>query len=130
MGATIYSGSTPKFLIRIRDENGNQVDPSDPQSISDAFLLIYNYLTGAVVGRFYLNQEPAPNAGWLQMTIFQVAPGDKRIRFVMTEAQTEAAEGNNNMIQLTIHFVDPDCENSTRIDIKKGRFPEIKAVVA
>jgi len=125
----IYQGSTPKFLVRIKDENGNQIDPSDSQIIVEAKIYLYNAINGTIIGKFYLNTDPEPNTGWIHMTIEEITETDKRIQLILTSAMTKAAQGNSNMIQINLHFVDPDCPGSVRIDIKKGKFPEITKAV-
>lgn len=124
MGA-VYAGSTPKYLIKIKDENGVQLDPSDIAVVSEVKVFLYNSFTGTVIGKFYLNTEPEVT-GWTQMTVKELSASDKRLLMVLTAAMTQAAEGNSNEIQINTHIVDTDAPSNTRIVIKKGKFHEIK----
>ena len=122
--AVIYAGSTPKFLMRIKDENGVQLDPSNIAQVTEVKVFLYNAINGTIIGKYYLNTNPGE--GWTALTIKDLGEGDKRVLMVMTSAMTTAAEGNSNMIQVDAHIVDADVPGGSRIVIKKGKFYEIK----
>jgi len=122
--AVIYAGSTPKFLIKIKDENGAQLDPTNVAQVVDVKVFIYNALNGTTIGQFYLRTNPG--TGWTALTTKDLGGGDKRVLLVMTADMTKAAEGNSNAIQIDAHIADADAPAGTRIVIKKGKFYEIK----
>ena len=118
----IYSGSTPKFLVKIKDEAGIQLDPSNTDQVTEVKITLFNAITSTVFGRFYLNQS---SAGYnIPMTVQDNGEGDLRVKFHLTAAQTEAAEGNSNRIQITITVPDPDIAGG-RVIIKTGKFAEV-----
>jgi hypothetical protein len=123
----IYQGSTPKYLIRIRDIQGNQLDPSDVGQILEVRVWIYNSISGDDVVKFYLNTAPSPLGSWRQAAIKEVTGTDKRILLPITAAETLAALENKNEIQVEITIPDNDFDDDKRIIIRKGIFPEIKS---
>jgi len=123
--AKIYAGSTPKYLIKIKDEAGVQLDPTNLDQVSKVLVYIYNSITGNVIGRFiyyYGPQEPFSDYTWMQHK--DLGNGDVRLLLVLTAAQTIAAEGNGNKIQITVHVPDTEVAGD-RIIIKTGEFSEI-----
>ena len=131
MSSIIYSGSTPKFLIKIRDENGLQLDPravANPIQVTAVWAYIYNAITGVVIGKFYFGTAPNPLTGWELMTVTgnmgTVPLPDYRLKLILTAAQTQAAEGNSNTMQITLTVPDADVPGG-RIVIKTGKFSEI-----
>ena len=127
--ASIYAGSTPKYLIKIKDENGVQLDPRESSQITEVMVYIYNSISGQMIAKFYLNAAPNPVTGWAQMTRKVISATDVRLLMSLTAAQTIAAEGNNNIIQINTHIPDSECEDGVRRIIKKGKFHEIKPAV-
>ena len=123
--AKIYAGSTPKYLIKIKDEAGVQLDPTNLDQVSKVLVYIYNSITGNVIGRFIYYYGPqAPYEGHTWMRAKDLGGGDVRLILYLTAAQTIAAEGNGNKIQITVHV--PDIEvDGDRIIIKTGEFSEI-----
>jgi len=121
----VYAGSTPKYLIKIKDKNGNQLDPSDAQQVSEVKVFIYNDINGTIFARLYLNTLPSEE-GWTQMTTKEIEEDDIRILMVLTASHTNAAEGNSNVIQVDTHIPDAEVPGGTRVVIKKGKFSEIK----
>lgn len=121
----LYAGSTPKYLVRIRDEEGVQLDPSDVNQILEVRIWIYNALDGTVVAKFYLNTEPS-GIGWRQAIVKTVGAGDKRVQFTLTAAETEAAPPNKNEIQIEVTVPDTDFDDDKRVIIKTGRFSDIR----
>lgn len=128
----IYSGSTPKFLIKIKDEQGIILDPrsnANPLQISGVQVFIYNAITGVVFAKFYYGTAPNPTTGWTLMTVTTnmgtVLAPDYRLKLFLSSAQTLAAEGNSNKIQINTSVVDADITGGTRVIIKTGNFSEI-----
>jgi len=121
----IYAGSSPKFLTRIRDENGVQLDPEDINQIIEVKIWIYNAISGTVVAKFYLNTAPTPLGTWRQAEVKTIGPSDKRILLTLLPAETLAAPVNKNEIQVTVTVPDADFDSGEREIIKKGRFADI-----
>jgi len=121
----LYAGSTPKYLTRIKDENGVQLDPSDLNQIIEVRIWIYNAISGSVVAKFFLNTPPS-GSDWRQASVKEIIGGDKRILFTLTVTETEAAPANKNEIQMEITVPDIDFPDGKRIIIKTGRFPDIR----
>jgi hypothetical protein len=122
----LYAGSTPKYLTRIRDEAGVQLDPENVAQILEVRIWIYNAISGVMVAKFYLNTLPTPSDGWRQATVKEISPTDKRILFTLTAEETLAAPVNKNEIQIATTVPDADFDNGERIVIKTGRFSDIK----
>ena len=122
----IYSGSTPKYAIRVKDRTGVQLDPSSVGQIVDMRVWVLNSVTGEVIAKRYLNAVPSPSEGWLQARVKEVAPGDNRVLFYLTTSETLLAPTNTSDIQVEITFPDPDYPDGKRIEITKGRFYEIQ----
>lgn len=122
----LYAGSTPKYLTRIRDENGVQLDPENIAQIIEVRIWIFNSISGTVVAKFYLNTSPTPADGWRQAEVKEISPTDKRVLFTLTAAETTAAPANKNEIQIEITIPDTDFDDGKRIIIKAGRFSDIK----
>lgn len=122
----LYAGSTPKYLTRIRDENGVQLDPENIAQILEVRIWIFNSISGTVVAKFYLNTAPTPADGWRQATVKEISPTDKRVLFTLTPAETSAAPANKNEIQIEITIPDTDFDDGKRVIIKTGRFSDIK----
>jgi len=122
----IYSGSTPKFLIKIKDNQGIQLDPSNIAEITEVQIIIFNAITGVTVGRFYLRVLPTLPAGetWSQLTTKNLGSDDVRVLLVLTAAQTQLADGNGNKIQIKTTVPDTEVTGG-RITIKTGIFSEI-----
>jgi hypothetical protein len=132
--AAILAGSTPKYLLRVLDSEGNQLDPSQdisPIEVEEVLVVIYNAITGTIIARFYLVTDPDPAAipAWTQMDVKDVEGdgSDMRVQLILTSAQTMAAEGNTNMIQVDVHIPDVECPDNVYILKQKGKFHEIVA---
>jgi hypothetical protein len=123
----LYQGSSPKYLARIRDEQGVQLDPSDVNQVLEVRIWIYNSITGADIAKFYLNTAPDPVGSWRAASVKEVTTGDKRVLLPITVAETLAAFGNKNEIQAEVTVPDEDFDDNKRVIISKGIFPEIKA---
>lgn len=123
--SVIYQGSTPKYLIKAKDEQGIVLDPRDAGKVTEVLILIYNAITGVVFARFYLNAAPQGATGWVQMGTSVLSPDDVRLRIVLSSTQTGAAEGNSNKIQINISVPDAEAPGGTRVIIKTGKFSEI-----
>jgi len=124
--SVIYAGSTPVYSVRILDESGTQLDPSDLGQVTEVKIFVYNSITGVEIGRFYLNNLPTGGTGWSKLpTPKTFGTGDVRIMLPLSSSQTKNAEGNSNMIQINAHVVDSDATGGVRIDIRKGKFSEI-----
>lgn len=119
----VVAGSTPKYLIRLRDEQGVQLNPSDTSQVTDVRIIIFNAISGDVIGRFYLNSSPGE--GWIQLSNKIVAYGDHGVLMVLTGAMTTAAAGNANMIQVDVLIPDSEAPGGTYIIKQQGRFHEI-----
>lgn len=128
MGA-IFAGSTPKYLIRIKDKTGVQLDPSDVGQLTDLRIWIFNNIDRTVIAKFYLNTAPDPIGTWRKADVKDVAPGDKRVMFTLTAAETLAAPPNTNGIQIETTIPDTDYSSNIRVDIGSARFPEVKPVI-
>lgn len=128
--ASIYAGSTPKYLIKIKDENGTQLDPREISQIIEVKIFIYNSISGKMIAKFYLNTAPDPATGWGELTTKVVSASDVRLLMSLTDEQTTEAEGNNNTIQINTHVPDAEIEDGVGIIIKKGKFHEIKPSVS
>gem|GEM_PF-1937470 len=122
----IYSGSTPKYAIRIKDANGNQLDPSSTGQVLDMRIWVLNAVTGEAISKRYLNNIPTPSEGWLKADVKEIAPGDKRVLFYLTILETSLAPTNTSEIQVEITFPDSDYPDGKRIEITRGRFFEIQ----
>jgi len=123
---SLYQGSTPKYLTRIRDENGIQLDPGNVAQILEVRIWIYNCISGTIVAKFYLNTLPTPSDGWRQAEVKVLSPTDSRILFTLLAAETLAAPVNKNEIQIEITIPDADFDDNKRIIIKTGRFSDIR----
>lgn len=128
----IFAGSTPKFLLKIKNESGTQLDPSDitggPGTVAEVKIFIYNAISGALIGKWYLRTLPDQSGGWSQLSTKLVAEGDCRVLLVLTSAQTLAAEGNSNIIQADTHINDTDVPGGIRIEKAKVKFAEVLPV--
>lgn len=122
----LYAGSTPKYLTRIRDEAGVQLDPENVAQILEVRIWLFNSISGTIIAKFYLNTLPTPADGWRQAEVKEISPTDKRILFFLTAAETLAAPANKNDIQIEVTVPDTDFDNGKRIIIKTGRFSDIK----
>lgn len=122
----VYAGSTPKYLIKIKDVNGVQLDPRESNQIIDVKAFIYNSISGQMIAKFYFNVAPDPVTGWTQLTSKVISATDIRILMTLTAEQTIAAEGNNNIIQINTHYPDSEAPGGVKISIKKGKFHEIR----
>lgn len=120
----VLSGSTPKYLLRIYNEAGSQLDPSNLSQVLEVKVHLYNAITGDYVGRFILRESPLPD-GYTRLSIKAIATGDVRVLLVLTSAMTSAAAGNSNDIQIDIHVPDSDVPGGTRIIKNRGKFHEI-----
>ncbi len=121
----LYQGETPKYLCRIKNSSGTQLDPSNVAQVIEVRIIIYNAISGASVAKFIY--PTFPPAGWRAATLHTDGT-DKRVMFILSAAETMAAHGNQNEIQTQTIY--PDTENppsNQRIEIKKGRFVEIKS---
>lgn len=126
--AIVYAGSTPLYNATLFDKDGVQLDPSDISKVIEVKIFIYNAITGAIIGKFYLNELPDEGEGWIKLPAPKtISAGDVRIILPLTAAQTTAAEGNSNEIQMNVHIADADAPGGVRIDIKKGKFSEVKS---
>lgn len=123
---SIYQGSTPKYLARIKDSEGVQLDPSNTAQVVEVKIWIYNVLDGTSVAKF-IYPTTTPPAGWRAATLKVLDSTDKRVMFILTAAETLAAKGNQNEIQIEVAFYDTEMPDNKRIEIKKGRFVEIKS---
>jgi hypothetical protein len=119
----VYTGSTPKYLIRIRDLAGNQLDPSNSEQVSEVRAIIYNAITGIDIARFRLKGPLLE--GEKRFTTKAVSEGDVRILMVLTSEMTKNAHGNANEIQLNVHIPDDSIEGGMRIEIRRGKFHEV-----
>lgn len=119
----VFAGSTPKYLLKIKDEQGLQLDPTNTGVVSEVKVYLYNSITGADVGKFYLRTNPG--TGWSPLSTKDLGGGDKRVLLALSAAQTQAAASNSNTIQVNVHVVDTEAPGGTRIVIKKGKFHEI-----
>jgi hypothetical protein len=120
----VYSGSTPKYLLRLKNETGVQLDPSNLAQVTEVKVFINNAINGNSIAKFILNEVSLPT-GYSRLTIKDLGDDDVRVLMVLTSAMTNAAEGNSNEIQVNIHIPDPDITGGTRIIIRRGRFHEI-----
>lgn len=120
----VYSGSTPKYLIRLRNDAGVQLDPSNLAQVSEVKVFINNAINGNSIAKFILRESPLPT-GYSSLSTKDLGEGDVRVLMVLTAAMTTAAEGNSNQIQVNVHIPDPEVTGGTRIIILRGRFHEI-----
>ncbi len=120
----VLSGSTPKYLLRLYNESGVQLDPSNLAQVLEVKVHLYNAITGDIVGRFILRESPLPS-GYTRLTTKIVETGDVRVLMVLTSTMTSAAAGNSNEIQIDIHVPDAEVPGGTRIIKNKGKFHEI-----
>ena len=120
----VLSGSTPKYLIRLLNEAGVQLDPSNLAQVTEVKVFINNAINGNSIAKFTLRESPVPT-GYSLLTTKDLGDGDVRVLMVLTSAMTTAAEGNSNEIQVNVHIPDADVTTGTRIIIRRGRFHEI-----
>jgi hypothetical protein len=120
----VLSGSTPKYLLRLYNDAGVQLDPSNLSQVSEVKVHLYNAITGDIVGRFILRESTLP-AGYLRLTTKAIATGDVRVLMVLTSTMTSAAAGNSNEIQIDIHVPDTEVPGGVRIMKNRGKFHEI-----
>jgi hypothetical protein len=119
----IFQGETPKYLCRIKDSAGTQLDPSNATQVIEVKIWIYNAIDGSSsIAKFIY--PTSPPAGWRAATLHTDGT-DKRVMFILSAAETTAAKGNQNEIQIEIVFYDTEMPDNSRIEIKKGRFSEI-----
>jgi len=119
----IIAGSTPKFLVKIKDENGLVMDPEDGAAVIDVLIWIYNAISGTIIAKFYLNALPAADDGWRQIT--RVTADDSLV-LTLTAEETLNAPGNQNEIKIAVTVPDTDFADSQRTEVNIGNFPEIK----
>lgn len=126
---SISAGSTPKFLLKVKNEAGTQLDPSDTSggsgTIAEVKIFIFNSVTGTIVGKWYLRTLPDQTGGWNHLSTKLIATGDCRVLLVLTADQTLAAEGNSNVIQIDTHIYDADVTGGARIEKVKAKFAEV-----
>jgi hypothetical protein len=120
----VLSGSTPKYLLRLYNDAGVQLDPSNLSQVLEVKVHLYNAITGDIVGRFILRESTLP-AGYLRLTTKAIATGDVRVLMVLTSTMTSAAAGNSNEIQIDIHVPDTEVPGGVRIIKNRGVFHEI-----
>lgn len=122
----LYQGETPKYLCKFKDALGVQLDPSDSAQISEVRIWINNAIDGSLVAKFIY--PTSPSTGWRAATVKTVAtlPLDRRIMFMLTAAETRAATGNQNNIQIETTFYDEEMPDNKRIEIGSAEFGEIK----
>jgi len=120
----VFAGSTPKYLLRIRNEAGTQLDPSNLAQVTEVKVFIYNAITGAYVARFILNASTLP-AGFTVLSTKDLGDGDIRVLMVLTAVMTTAAEGNRNEIQVNVEMPDAEVPSGTKVLILKGKFHEV-----
>lgn len=123
--SALLAGSTPKYAIRITDKNGLQLDPSDVAQVVEVRIWVYNSIDGTSIAKFYLNTPPSPIGDWRAAVVKTVAPGDKRVVFYLTSAETIAAQPNTNEIQIEITYPDADYVDGHKIENGVARFPAI-----
>lgn len=124
--SVIYAGSTPKYVIRVKDALGNQLDPSSTGQVLDMRIWVFNAVTGDVIAKRYLNSIPSPSEGWVKANVKEIVPGDKRVLIYLTALETSLAPTDTSDIQVEITFPDPDYPDGKRVEITKGRFYEIQ----
>jgi hypothetical protein len=122
----IYQGSTPKYLLKIKNAQGVQLDPSDVNQVIEVRIWIYNSITGAEIVKFFLNIAPTPLGSWRQTAVKEVITGDKRVLLPILAAEI-SSPGNKNEIQIEVTVPDTDFDDNKRVIISKGIFPEVKA---
>lgn len=120
----VLAGSTPKYLLRLHNESGVQLDPSNLLQVVEVKVVIYNAFTGDIIGRFILNESTLP-AGYSRLTTKVSSTEDVRVQMILTSAMTIAATGNANEVQVDIHVPDADVVGGVRIIKNKGKFHEI-----
>lgn len=123
--SVIYQGSTPKYLVKIKDEQAIILDPSNALQVTAVQVFLYNVITGVVFAKFYYGTAPNPLTGWTVMTLKDLGNSDKRLQLILSAAQTQAADGNSNKIQINVSVPDVDAPGGTRVIIKTGKFSEI-----
>ena len=124
--AVLYEGSTPRFLLRIRDGSGVQLNPNlSAGQVTEVKVWIYNSITGAIIAKRYLNTPPAPLDIWAQMTTKEVTSGDHRIQIALTAAETTDKTPNANEIQIELTVPDGATPPGTVKDVGKGKFYDI-----
>lgn len=121
---SVIAGATPKYLLRLKDELGNQLDPSDPLEVTEVKVFISNAITGVVIARFILNVGTLPE-GYSRLTVKNLGDTDNRVLMVLTSAMTNAAKGNSNLIQVDLHVPDTEAPDGTLIIKRTGKFHEI-----
>lgn len=124
---SIYQGSTPKYLAKIKNDLGIQLDPSNVLEVIEVRVWISNALDGTSVAKF-IYPTTTPPAGWRAATVktLTTSPLDRRVMFTLTAAETRAAQGNQNDIQVETTFYDEEMPDNKRIEIGSTRFGEIK----
>lgn len=120
----VLSGSTPKYLLRLYNESGVQLDPSNLAQVTEVKVFINNAINGNSIAKFILRESTLPT-GYSRLSTKDLGDGDVRVLMVLTAAMTTAAEGNSNEIQVNVHIPDSEVTGNTRIIILRGRFHEI-----
>lgn len=121
----IYSGSTPKFLIRIKDSDGTVLDPDD-SGVLQIRIIIFNSLTGETITKQYYKGalENYDKTRTKRKVDDDSVP---YLLFSLSKQETENAKGNSNQIQVEIDVVDQDIPTTnTRTVVEQGKFCEIK----
>lgn len=123
----IKAGSTPGFYFRIKDDDGNQLDPESATAVIEFKAIIYNAISDVASAKFVLNETPLPS-GYTRALVKDLGGGDKRVAIYLTAAQTLALaqEGNNNKIQVEVTYYDTDYDSNSKIVVKTGKFPEVE----
>jgi hypothetical protein len=123
--AVVYAGSTPKYLIKVKDENGLILDPRDVAMVLAVNVFIYNAISGVIFAKFYWGTAPNPITGWTLMLTKDLGAGDVRLQLILSASQTQTAEGNSNKIQINVTVPDTDAPGGNRVIIKTGKFSDI-----
>ncbi len=107
---TIYRGETKKFVINIKDANGNIITPANLLNMK---VFIYDMKFGQAIASYSINAED----GFSPLAI-----QDTTVNFVLDQPLTRQAKAGNYIIQINLYIYDPSFPDNTRVSIQKGQF--------
>ena len=123
----MYAGSTPKYYIELKDENGVQLDPDVIGEVIEVILFAYKLDEDQTeVTKFYLNVLPT-GTDWTEFGVVDLGGGDKRIIWWFTDAQTKANVGNDLMVQVKLTIPDTEMPNNQRVITATGKMEAIQS---
>lgn len=110
----LFKGDTSEIRVQIQS-SGVTVDPA---TLSEAKVWIYEYKTGAILGKW----STATETGFETMTITD----DDKLLFAISESQSEGGTLGQLIIQVSFKFTDVHAADGYHRISKKGIFGYLK----